>query len=87
MPKEITTDNDGAFALLEQEITSKGGVLKRKNMQTPNSLAIVDRVIGKLKTILSGYSLTDWAGALRKATSTYNEKSHAYLMGIVRLMT
>ena len=81
MPREITVDNDGAFATLEQEIASKGGVLRRKNMQTANTLAVVDRVIGKLKTILSGYSLTDWSGALRKATATYNDKSHSYLMG------
>jgi hypothetical protein len=81
MPKEITVDNDGAFALLEQEIASKGGILRRKNMQTVNTLAVVDRVIGKIKSILSGYSLTDWAGSLRKATAAYNDKSHSYLMG------
>ena len=50
-------------------------------MQASNTLAVVDRVIGKLKTILSGYSLTDWSGALRKATEAYNDKSHSYLMG------
>ena len=50
-------------------------------MQAVNTLAVVDRVIGKLKTILSGYSLTDWSGALRKATAAYNDKSHSYLMG------
>ena len=81
MPKKITADNDGAFQLLEQEIASKGGILRRKNMQTPNTLAVVDRVVGKLKSILSGYSLTDWAGALRKATAAYNDRSHSYLMG------
>ena len=81
MPKEITADNDGAFQLLEQEIASKGGIFRRKNMQAANTLAVVDRVIGKLKVILSGYVLTDWAGALRRATIAYNEKSHAYLMG------
>ena len=81
MPKEITADNDGAFQLLEQEIASKGGVFRRKNMQAANTLSVVDRVIGKLKVILSGYVLTDWAGALRKATAAYNEKSHSYLMG------
>ena len=50
-------------------------------MQTANTLAVVDRVIGKLKVILSGYSLTDWSAALKKATDAYNEKSHSYLMG------
>ena len=33
-------------------------------MQAANTLAVVDRVIGKLKTILSGYSLTDCSGEL-----------------------
>jgi len=81
MPKEITVDLGNEYAMLEQEITSKGGVLRRKNMQSANTLGIVDRVVGKLKVILSGYSLTDWLGALRKATAAYNDKSHSYLMG------
>jgi len=38
MPKEMSADNDGAFVLLEQEITSKGDILRRKNMQTRYSL-------------------------------------------------
>ena len=50
-------------------------------MQSVNTLAVVDRVIGKLKTILSGYNLNDWAGALKKATTAYNAASHSYLMG------
>ncbi len=37
--------------------------------------------MGKLEVILGGYSLTDRAGALRKATAAYNEKSHSYLLG------
>jgi len=81
MPKEITVDLGHEYALLEQEIRSKGAVLRRKNMQAIQTLAVVDRVIGKLKTILSGYSLTDWAGALRRATTAYNDRSHSYLMG------
>ena len=80
MPKEITVDLGNEYAMLEAEITSKGGVLRRKNMQTANTLAVVDRVIGKLKSILSGYSLTDWSGALRKATTAINNNSHSYLM-------
>ena len=59
MPRETTVDLGNECALLEQEIASKGGVLRRKNMASVNTLAIVDRVVGKLKTILSGYSLTD----------------------------
>ena len=51
MPKEITADLGNEFALLEQEISSKGGVLRRKNMQTINSLGIIDRAIAKIKVI------------------------------------
>ena len=51
MPKEITIDLGNEYALLEQEIASKGGVLRRKNMQAINSLATVDAVIRKLKGI------------------------------------
>ncbi len=58
-PKEVTADLGNEWALLEQEIASKGGVLRRKNMQAANTLAVVDRVVGKLKVILSGYVLTD----------------------------
>ncbi len=50
-------------------------------MVAANTLALVDRAVGKIKAILSGYSLTDWVGALRKATAAYNERSHSYLMG------
>lgn len=81
MPNEITVDLGNEYAWLEQEIANKEGVLRRKNMQAANTLAAVDRVIGKLMTILSGYSLTDWSGALRRATATYNDKSHSYLLG------
>ena len=81
MPKEITVDLGNEWADIQAEIESKGGVLRRKNMQAANTLAVVDRVVGKLKTILSGYPLTDWTGALRKATTAYNDWSHSYLMG------
>ena len=50
-------------------------------MAAANTLAVVDRVIGKLKTILSGYSLVAWSPALKKATAAYNDRSHSYLMG------
>ena len=81
MPKEITVDLGNEYALLEQEIASKGDILRRKNMAAADTLAVVDRVIGKLKTILSGYSLTTWAPALKQATAQYNERNHSYLMG------
>ena len=41
----------------------------------------MDRCIGKLKVILTSYSLTNWADSLQKATDAYNNKSHSYLMG------
>ena len=81
MPKEILVDLGNEYALLEAEITSNGGVLTRKNMHAVNTLAVVDRAIAKLKTILSGYSLTSWAESLKRATSVYNNRSHTYLMG------
>ena len=54
MPKEITVDLGNEYAMLEQEIASKGGILIRKNMQAVNTLAVVDRAVGKLKTISRG---------------------------------
>jgi len=81
MPKEITADNGNEWAELGPYIEEHGGVLRKKNMESPNTLSVIDRVVGKLKTILSGYSLTDWAGALKRATAAYNEASHSYLMG------
>lgn len=81
MPKEITVDLGNEYALIGKEINDKGGVLRRKNMQAINELSIADRAIGKLKTILSGYSLTNWADSLKRATTAYNNKSHSYLMG------
>ena len=81
MPNEITVDLGTEYSLLGKEIEDAGGVLRRKNVSAVNTLAVVDRAIGKLKTILSSYSLTNWADALKKATNAYNEKSHSYLMG------
>ena len=81
MAKQITVDLGNEYALLEQEVASKGGVLTRKNMQAVNTLAVVDRVISKIKVILSAYSLTNWADSLKRATRVYNEKRHSYLMG------
>ena len=81
MPKEITVDLGTEHALLEKEITEKGGVLRRKNVQAINTLSVVDRAIGQLKTILSSYSLTNWAESLQRATNAYNNNSHSYLMG------
>ena len=42
---------------------------------------MVDRFIGKLKVILSGRNLTDWASALKGAVRNYNNRSHQYLFG------
>ena len=50
-------------------------------MQAINTLSVVDRAIGKLKVILSSYSLTNWQDSLQRATNAYNNKSHSYLMG------
>ena len=49
----ITVDNGNEYNLLKDEIENKGSVLTRKNMQAINTLAVVDSVIRKLKTILS----------------------------------
>ena len=83
MPKQITVDLDGAFAKVEGEITRNGGVLTRKNMHAVNTLAIVDRVIAKLKVILSSYEGlgSRWAANMERATKTYNGRQHTYLMG------
>ena len=81
MPKEITVDLGTEHALLEKEITEKGGVLRRKNVQAINTLSVVDRAVGQLKTSLSSYSLTNWAESLQRATNAYNNNSHSYLMG------
>ncbi len=40
MPKEITVDLGDEYALLEQEIASKGGVLRRRNTQAVNTLSV-----------------------------------------------
>ena len=51
MPKEISVDLGNEYAMLGTYIESLGGVLRRKNVQAINTLAVVDRVIGKIKTI------------------------------------
>ena len=74
MPKQVTVDNGTEYNLLKDEIENNGSVLTRKNMQAVNTLAVVDRAIGKLKVILSSYSLVNWADSLKKATRVYNNK-------------
>ena len=54
---------------------------EEKNVHAVNTLAVVNRAIAKLKTILSSYLLVNWADSIQKATNAYNEKSHSYLMG------
>ena len=82
MPKQITVDNGNEYNSLPKYIEERGGVLTRKNMHAVNTLAVVDRVIGKLKVILSrekGFG-REWASNLQKATKAYNSKPHTYLM-------
>ena len=78
---ETTVDLGQEWAYLQREIENNGGVLRRKNLHAANTLGGVDAAISKLKRILSGYSLVDWADSLRRATSAYNEASHSALMG------
>ena len=49
MPREITVDLGNEYALIEKELSDNNSVLRRKNMQAINTLAVVDRAIGKLK--------------------------------------
>ena len=85
IPREITADLGGEFREVEKYIKEhgNGAVLRRKNVQAVNTLAVVDRVIGKLKTILSSEKDlgSTWAQNMEKATRRYNEKQHSYLMG------
>ena len=46
---ETTVDNGQEWAQLGQEIESKGGALRHKDMRQPNSIAVVDATIGKLE--------------------------------------
>ena len=80
MPKEITTDLGNEFAFISAEIESKGGVHRRKNMHSVNTLAIVDNRIKQLKTIFSGMNLTQWSDSLKRATEALNERNTAPLM-------
>ena len=49
---ETTVDQGNEWALLGQEIASTGVVLRHKDMRQPNSIAVVDRALGKLKKLL-----------------------------------
>ncbi len=81
MPREITVDLGNEWARLEPYVKEHGGVLRRKNMQSVNTLALVDKSISTLKQILSSYNLTQWADSLKKATEVYNSRSHEHLLG------
>ena len=52
-PRKLQWNLGQSYAMLEQTIASKGGVYMNKNMQAVNTLGVVDREIGKLKTIFS----------------------------------
>ena len=72
MPHEITIDLGHKYALLEPYIRERGDISRRKNVQTPNTVALVYSAIGVLKQIHSSYLLLEWAGRLQKAKAVYN---------------
>ena len=65
--KEISCDMGNEFNLVEKYLQDKESVLRRKPPAQINAISVVDRFIGKLKVILSGRNLTDWASALKGA--------------------
>ena len=81
MVKEVTSDLGKEFSLLGPYIESKGGVLRKKNVQAVNTLGVVDAAIMRLKRILSGRNLTKFKSSLESATNKANNSSHSYLMG------
>ena len=77
---EVSTDQGNEWALLGQELESKGSVLRKKDMRQPNSISVIDKSIGKLKKLLASYDLSNWVNSLKKATTAHNENPHAKLM-------
>ena len=75
MPNDITTDLGTEWSLITEDIESRGGVHREKNVHAVNTLALVDNRVKQLKTILTSMNLTQWATSLRKATSALNERT------------
>ena len=84
---ETTVGQGNEWAQLGQEIESKGGVLRHKDMRQPNSIAVVDRAVGKIKKLLSTYSLTNWMDSLKKATVAYMRIPTRRSLGVRRTMS
>ena len=63
MPNEITTDLGAEWSLITEEIESRGGVHRKKNLHAVNTLALVGNRVKQLKTILTNMNLTQWTNS------------------------
>ncbi len=85
-PVEVDTDHGnewgGAFQRL---LDSKGIGHREKDPKQLNALAVVDRAIGTLRSILAkdmtARGSANWYPALKGATRAYNNTGHSHLMG------
>ena len=84
-PREVSSDLGQEFSgVFAAYLQKKGTADRKKDPQSINSIAVVDRAQQKLRSILAGLQASSdahWSTLLKKSVSLYNDGEHASLYG------
>ena len=84
-PKEVSSDLGLEFSgVFATYLEANGTADRKKDPQSINSIAVVDRAQQKLRTILAGLQASSdayWSTLLKKTTDIYNDTEHSHLYG------
>jgi hypothetical protein len=83
-PKELSVDlgREWAGPAFKELMQRKGIVVRTKDPQQVNSIAVVDRAMQSVKAILKNIQGDHgWAKSLKRAASLYNDREHSALSG------
>jgi len=83
-PHQITTDLGGEFGKpFDEFLTERGVVHATKDPKAVNTLAVVDRAIGKYKSILANLMTKKggtWSGHVEQAEAVFNDRPNSHLL-------
>jgi len=84
-PKEVSTDLGKEFGpSFTAYLKDNGTANRKKDPQSVNSIAAVDRAMQSIKVILANLQASSdapWSSLLKKSTDIYNDKEHSALYG------
>ena len=84
-PKEVSSDLGNEFSgVFAAYLEDNGTANRKKDPQSVNSIAVVDRAQQSVKKILAGLQASSnayWSTTLKKAVDIYNDREHGALYG------